>query len=381
MNIDLDDLIWKTIGGLVCSMPMAVSTWIYRFPNHCFTAIAFVAIILGFNFSFNLEDEDEATTAKERTDTRDALHALQNVVVPTSGTWPSAYGASLISVTTEKSPCRSKDPRRLQEADPASTRELKTIKLPLFQLVQDLIAGRMELRTPADMDDFLSNTLKVYDWHILLEVESTRLPSLVTWLAKSQYGGLKPEDILEHRGNRTECAVSLDIAPFSEISKIFRLMDNTLQHGTRASIYFSSIAPDLAFLGPEYTICAVSFFMRQQTFARPILSKERYTHDSDPPRRAYTSTPLLLNLAKVTGLLANHAPGLHVDYVQDVSLETRLSLIHEEKQLAEDSKTRKAYVRRYNIRAYLEERFMLAWEAGLLGNGNLQRWKVRVSKR
>lgn len=168
-------------------------------------------------------------------------------------------------------------------------------------------------------------------------------------------------------------------------------MDNTLQHGTPASIYFSSIAPDLAFLGPEYTICAVSFFMRQQTFARPILSKERsrykaqaqdpHTRDDDPPTRAYTSTPLLLNLAKVTGLLATHAPGLHIDYIQDVSLETRLSLIHEEKQLAEDSKTRKAYVRRYNIHAYLEERFMLAWEAGLLGNGNLQRWKVRVSKR
>lgn len=194
------------------------------------------------------------------------------------------------------------------------------------------------------------------------------------------------------RGDRTGCAVNLDIAPFSEISKTFRLMDSTLQRGTQASIYFSSIAPDLAFLGPEYTACAIPFFMRQQTFASPILSKERsrhqdhardpYTQDGEPPPpRGYTSTPLLVNLAKVTELLAAHAPGLHIDLIQDVSLETRLSLINAEKQLAEDSKTRKAYVRKHNIRAHLEERFMLAWEGGLLGIGILQRWKVRVSKR
>lgn len=199
MNFDLDDLMWSTTGGLVRSM-MTVSTWIYRYPNYCFTVIAFVAIILGFNFSFGLEDdEDEVVTAKERTDSRDALHALQNVVVPTSGTWPSRYGGSLISVTTEKSSSSSKGTRQrangVQGTQPPSVRELKIIKLPLFQLVQDIISGRMELRTPADMDDFLSNTLKVYDWHIRLEVESIRLPRLVTWLAKSQYGGLKVRGI------------------------------------------------------------------------------------------------------------------------------------------------------------------------------------------
>ncbi len=192
------------MGGLIRPTLMTVSMWIYRYPNYCFTAIAFMAIILGFSFSFGLEDdeddEDEAVIAKERTDTRDALHALQNVVVPTSGTWPSRYGGSLISVATEQSSFRSRKETRKRankgrEIQPPSVRELKTIKLPLFQLVEDILAGRMELRTPADMDDFLSNTLKVYDWHILLEVESTRLPRLVTWLAKSQYGGLKVSGI------------------------------------------------------------------------------------------------------------------------------------------------------------------------------------------
>jgi hypothetical protein len=150
----------------------------------------------------------------------------------------------------------------------------------------------------------------------------------------------------------------------------------TLAPGTFATLEFTTSAPHVTFLSPQFILCAVPFLPHKHARAR---AKANITPTD---RRNRTATPLLASLHRVLELLTA-GPGtgaLALENVSNVSTKYAEGLTGAAERLEDDSATRAAFIHQWGEGAWREQRLMLGWEAALYSAGLLKRWVVIVRK-
>ncbi len=92
-----------------------------------------------------------------------------------------------------------------------------------------------------------------------------------------------------------------------------------------------------------------------------------------------TSTPLFVKLEEVIALLSSAGP-LSIKSIENVSYE-RAAMLHKlEQELVYNKNLRNEHIKDVSVEGWRKDRFMLAWEAGLLVAKKLVRWKIKSSE-
>jgi len=158
----------------------------------------------------------------------------------------------------------------------------------------------------------------------------------------------------------------LDFLPYPELESSIRTIQARLHPGSSALFKFTSISPKIAFLSDQFVFCCLPFMPR------------RYLLKQDNPRR--TSTPLLTSLHHITEVLSTESSTVSIQQITNVTAEHIIALRMMEQSLVTDPVRRLGMIGKWGLDGWRDHRFMIAWEAGLLSAGYLQRWNVVVRK-
>jgi hypothetical protein len=93
-----------------------------------------------------------------------------------------------------------------------------------------------------------------------------------------------------------------------------------------------------------------------------------------------TSTPLLTSLHRIIEVLSSGPSNNTIERITNVTANHVTALRMMEQALVEDRVLRMDLIRKWGVEGWREHRLMIAWEAGLLSAGYLQRWNVIVRK-
>lgn len=129
----------------------------------------FLLFILCVHFFFR---KTKKISHEELVAIRKVLHALLAVVNPTRSTWHSAYLTAARHTALKKKSC---------------------VDVPLKALLDDIMAGRMEFRSPRlNLPDLLKSTFTAHDYVIRLCLNITQRIYIIEWLAFAQLSVFKP---------------------------------------------------------------------------------------------------------------------------------------------------------------------------------------------
>jgi hypothetical protein len=169
--------------------------------------------------------------------------------------------------------------------------------------------------------------------------------------------------------------LDFDYLPFSCLEPSLLELRATLTPGTSATLEFTTPAPHVAFLSPQFTLCAVPFLPRRH--AAPPTSNSTLPVSR---ARTRTATPLQASLHRILELLTTGTAALALENVSNVSRQYADGLSAAATHLEEASATRAAFIRQWGDAGWREERLMMGWEAALFSAGLLMRWVVVVRK-
>jgi hypothetical protein len=159
----------------------------------------------------------------------------------------------------------------------------------------------------------------------------------------------------------------LDFLPYSDLeSSIHNIIQSRLQLRSSALFEFTTLASNIAFLSDQFIFCALPFMPR------------KYLEQRDRPCR--TSTPLLTSLHHITKVISSGPSTVTIERITNVTAEHVMALRMIEQSLVTDRVLRLRLIKKWGIEGWREHRLMIAWEAGLLSAGHLQRWNVVVRK-
>ena len=158
----------------------------------------------------------------------------------------------------------------------------------------------------------------------------------------------------------------LDFLPYPDLESSIRTIQARLRPGSSALFKFTSISPKIAFLSDQFIFCCLPFMPR------------RYLLKQDNPHR--TSTPLLTSLHHITEVLSTGSPTVSIQHITNVTAEHVTALRMMEQSLVTDPVRRLNMISKWGLDGWRDHRLMIAWEAGLLSAGYLQRWNVVVRK-
>jgi hypothetical protein len=101
----------------------------------------------------------------------EAQKALLALLTPSCSIWPPSY---------------------LLRVGHARNSRFKMIELPLFELVNDICSGQIELRDPQnDLTDLLCDRFRAFSWSIRLEIEFSCRIGVLCWLSLSDLPTIK----------------------------------------------------------------------------------------------------------------------------------------------------------------------------------------------
>ncbi|KAJ7685521.1 hypothetical protein DFH06DRAFT_1463538 [Mycena polygramma] len=307
----------------------------------------------------------------------DALQALFTVIAPTSVAWPRDYAHLVTHSTSSRS---------------------KTISISMTSLIAKVHDGEVELRNYVDLSDLFSENLVVYGWSFRLTLDTPWNLEVLRWVIGSYFWRRQPAPISNHRPalKRVYGAsdpkpadpspsgaplsfslisnqhLDLDYLPFSCLESSLLELRATLAPGTYATLEFTTPAPHVTFLSPQFTLCAVPFLPRKRARPSPKGTTE--------PGLTRTATPLLASPHRVLELLTAGPGALALENVSNVSIKYAEGLTAAAEHLEDDRLARGAFIDRWGEAGWREQRLMMVWEAALFSAGLLTRWVVIVRK-
>ncbi|KAJ6490594.1 hypothetical protein C8R47DRAFT_1214887 [Mycena vitilis] len=309
----------------------------------------------------------------------DALQALFTVIAPTSVAWPREYAHLVTHSTSSRS---------------------KTISISMTSLIAKVHGGEVELRDYADLCDLFSENLVVYGWRFRLTLDTPWNLEVLRWVIGSYFWRRQPAPTSNYRPalKRVHGAsdpkpadpspsgaplplsftsnqhLDLDYLPFSCLESSLLELRATLAPGTFATLEFTTPAPHVTFLSPQFTLCAVPFLPRKRT--RPLPKGTTVIESA----RTRTATPLLASPHRVLELLTAGPGALALENVSNISIKYAEGLTAAAEHLEDDSLARSAFINRWGEAGWREQRLMMVWEAALFSAGLLTRWVIIVRK-
>ncbi|KAJ7172137.1 hypothetical protein C8R46DRAFT_1348614 [Mycena filopes] len=326
--------------------------------------LASFLVLLVIIFSFS-----PSPSPRSSNDHSDPLEALLTIIAPTSVAWPKEYARLLAHNSSSRT---------------------RTISISMDNLIVKVCDGAVEVRSYADLPDLFSDKLLVYGWRIAVALDIWNL-EVLRWSIGSHFSCRQPElstgprralkrahgtSIPKEDSSLAPLSFSLtpnthldlDYTPFSALESSLLELRATLTPGTSATLEFTTPAAHVTFLSPHFTLCAVPFLPRKHCIT------------SKTPNRTRTATPLLGSLHRVLELLTAGPAALALESASNVSGKYADGLSAAAEHLEENRAARTAFVHRWGVTGWREERLMMAWEAALFSAGHLTRWIVIVRK-
>ena len=165
--------------------------------------------------------------------------------------------------------------------------------------------------------------------------------------------------------SRPQPSFDLDFVLYQDISVEIRRIQSLHQHGNFTTIEFSCLGSEIRLLSSDLVLCAI-----------PFLPNDISVH-GQAARINRTSTPLFVKLEEVIALLSSAGP-LFIKSIENVSSE-RAAMLHKlEQELVYNKNLRDEHIEDVNVVGWRKDRFMLAWEAGLLVAKKLVRWRIKI---
>ncbi|KAK7019310.1 hypothetical protein R3P38DRAFT_3273601 [Favolaschia claudopus] len=311
------------------------------------------------------------------------IQALFTIFAPVAVAWPHEY-AHLVSYHT--SPCT------------------KTISVSMSSFIGAVCDGSVEIRNYEDLSELFAEKLVVYSWRIDLALDATWNLKVLRFMLTSQYSwrrnnpGPAPynpnlkrrHDSSEPKSNpedlfrpfsfslTSNAHLDLDYLPFSHLESSLLNLRTTLNPGNFATLEFTTPAPHVTFLSPQFTLCAVPFLPRKH-------ARQTETPRSTRPRlRIRTATPLLASLHRILELLTTRGAGpgdaLKLENVSNISKDYARALNAAAERLEDVAAMREAFISQWGEAGWREQRLMMGWEAALFSAGLLMRWLVVVRR-
>lgn len=153
--------------------------------------LAALVLLLGFLCSFLLRSPEHHSQRAFQARKRKALESLLTVLAPHRSRWPASYIA--ISSRAARS-----NPRSMSGSRSRSRSRTSAINLPLSLLVEDLLAGTVELRDSNALQEIISGN-RIYGWRFRLSI-GLGLRVRVLWNAlkcKYRWPGIPHIEVLE----------------------------------------------------------------------------------------------------------------------------------------------------------------------------------------
>ncbi|KIY50825.1 hypothetical protein FISHEDRAFT_71140 [Fistulina hepatica ATCC 64428] len=332
------------------------------------------------------------------------FQALSTVIVPTRVAWPAHY---------------------IHSVRDSISSNAHTISIPVGYLIRDVTAGKIELRHTSDLAELFTRPLRVYGFIVRLELEASWKISAPIWmiseyarsrvsvfvarqkhayqLLRMKVSGISRSvsamlfPLTSSRGLSQETSVALYPRPVAHDTCPLLCLDDIPSHlvrkridafcaslctGETAALEFTTLAPSTPFL-------SVPFFLSGIPFLRCSLSSRQ--HSSKPGRRLLTPFAItlsgILDLLSTPCLSAQHRKptrmssprAARINSVLNVSSQHAARLLALRDHLENDTLMRTSFVNAYGLEFWRQHRLMLAWEAGLLTAGLLERWVIEFT--
>ncbi|KAI1794698.1 hypothetical protein LXA43DRAFT_883502 [Ganoderma leucocontextum] len=315
------------------------------------------------------------------------------ILTPTSSAWPPPYPSLAYRAAIRK------------------TRLRTTLLIPLQTLYFDILRGRAELRNPKDhlpalLRDSLSSTsglsvcldvgfywwTKLLAWMVFCDMftngKTCRIPvrSRKAALFKltrpnhvttspdktghSAYSPAPPSSLFLNTLHEETPAVSLDCVPYRHLESYIRSLQASLVPGSFLMLGLTLRPANCSFWSKATILTALPFLPRRFLQSRP----------PQKPLAQRTTTPLVASILSVLQLLTSGPNPLTVEVVRNVSREYADFLHQTVDELESGPDVRVAFVRKWGMQGWIEERLCLAWEAALVDAGMLENWAIVVCK-
>ncbi|KAK7038068.1 hypothetical protein R3P38DRAFT_2904239 [Favolaschia claudopus] len=283
----------------------------------------------------------------------------------------------------------------------------------MSSFIGSLCDGSVEIRNYEDLSELFAEKLVVYSWRIDLALDATWNLKVLRFILTSRYGwrrsqsefsfqhsnpgpaAYKPNlqrthDSSEPRSNpedplwpfsfslTSNTHLDLDHLPFSHLESSLLNLRTTLTSGSFATLEFTTPAPHVTFLSPQFTLCAVPFLPRKHA------RQDETPPSTRPPLRIRTATPLLASLHRILELLTTRRAGpgdaLKLENVSNVSKDYARALNAAAERFEDVAAMREAFISQWGEAGWREQRLMMGWEAALFSAGLLMRWLVVVRR-
>ncbi|KAA1469431.1 hypothetical protein DENSPDRAFT_835053, partial [Dentipellis sp. KUC8613] len=313
------------------------------------------------------------------------LRALQTVFVPTCSHWPPFYS----SLARTSKPTRA-------------------TRIPLSRLLQDLIEGTLELRTPTpSLHELLSGRLTILGRHVEIAVDFKSRMNVTLWwirdhyfpvefkpdvyiraymrlfyqlfiVAQSKHASFSPEGLQNRAVVERSLASSfvaynlnLDYVPHGSLEALIRRLQFTLSANSLASLELATHQSTSSIFDASFALAAVPFLPR-----RPHINSKLQQRDT----LSRTSVVLSASLSEVIGLLSSGDAPLTIASVANISSAHAKALDVTATRLEHDPGMRSEFLDNHTLEQWREEVLCLRWEAALLKIRMLTRWKILVRR-
>ncbi|OBZ65731.1 hypothetical protein A0H81_14326 [Grifola frondosa] len=270
-----------------------------------------------------------------QTRTLHALQALLTIVTPTCSLWPQDY---------------------LEAVRHATVSRKTSLELPLHALINDVIAGKLELRDPRTyLPCLFMRSLTIDGWSLLLRIELSWWILVLRWIISSQL--------------------------FSAQTSNKRVTQMSLNKGSVLTLGFTTRSSAVTFGSEAFILAAIPFLPRN--YIRPRRedhSLERSSFSPCPRTVCSYDYATIHLLPQILELLTTGPQPLTVESMENVSEAYASFLAKSVQHLEEDEHKRTELVRRCGIHKWREERLYTAWEAALVDAKLLQGWILVVRK-
>ncbi|KAI0316583.1 hypothetical protein OF83DRAFT_1126127 [Amylostereum chailletii] len=290
------------------------------------------------------------------------LIALQAIIIPTQSRWPDPYRAL---------------------AKPANSTKTVII-LSLSTLIQDIVSGTVELRDPEhDLPFLVGGGILAQGFRIRLRIDfsfrwrtawstywsrciscSPQLHVLSAQLLTrvEDIDGQSPSSFSRSPSfPRQAFLVDLDFVPSHKLEAFFNHLHKTLPEDSRLTLSFTTAEPSFSVSYRSYAVVGL-----------PYLPGSLRLPSSCPAR---TLSALSTSLPQALELLEGQ---FIVDSVENISASYSSAICQAADVLKDDPGARDAFVGQYGMEGWRAERFRGLWEAALLKEGRLTKWKITV---
>ena len=315
--------------------------------------LCLLSALLGFNLARRVSNQ----SGQGKGCSKSELQALSTLLVPTcSGALLELQDYPLIKSIS-------------------ATKDYQEITLSFKGLYNLICHGIIELRHVAVVDGIIAGRLETNGCKFSVAAPGNNRWQVIRWVLRSHFRNQRMGGLLCAYMNRSQhvqgrtlepaaTMVDLDFIPYPGLKKsIAFIVDSPGQQSF--TLCLTCLSPRISLLDSRFPFTVL-----------PLLPKVYH----QPSGKIRTTTSLFLSLQYLLILLASNHPDLAIVKVANISSSYAEILQEIENALVDDRTLRTNYIREYGLTGWREQRLRLVWEASLLRQGRLQRWKVTLRR-